>query len=419
MSCEHASFDRSVDEHRAAVIDGLEPLPTQHIPVAAAAGRVLACDVQAQLAVPPFSNSAMDGFLVHRGDLRGEAPWEFPVVADVPAGAVAPAFGRGEALRIMTGAACGEQCEDYVVIPVEDTGAFPAQREMPKRVQVHAARPERSHIRRRGEDAAQGEVVLEAGTELDAGAIAALTSIGVLEVEVHALPSVCVLSSGDELAAAGSLPGPGQIPDSNRPMIAEACRRMGLSVTQRHVDDDPQAFEQALAEAAATADVLITTGGVSAGAFDVVKEVLGSSMWFGHVAMQPGKPQGAGIYHSGKRRTVVLCLPGNPVSAYVSFLLFARPVLQRLRGVGPKRCLELLSVQAQSAAPLPANGAREQFIPASLQMDTQLVATPRLAKGVGSHRVASLADVRGVIRRAPNHSAVDVGDTVDVILFDL
>ncbi|GGG77498.1 gephyrin-like molybdotransferase Glp [Corynebacterium pelargi] len=417
MSCEHSSFDRSVDEHRAAIIDGLQPLPTQHIPVAAAAGRVLASDVQAQLAVPPFSNSAMDGFLVHRGDLRGEAPWEFPVIADVPAGAVAPDFGRGEALRIMTGAACGEQCEDYVVIPVEDTDAYPAQREVPTTVQVRAANPERSHIRRRGEDAAIGEVVLEAGTELDAGAIAALTSIGVVEVEVHALPMVCVLSSGDELAAAGTLPGPGQIPDSNRPMIAEACRRLGINVTQRHVPDDPAAFEQALQEATASADVVITTGGVSAGAFDVVKEVLGSSMWFGHVAMQPGKPQGAGIHQAGNRQAVVLCLPGNPVSAYVSFFLFAQPVLRRLSGFDAQRCLELVQVQARSATALPANGSREQFIPTSLEMRDQLEATPRLAQGVGSHRVASLAHVRGMIRRAPDHPAVEAGDSVDVILF--
>lgn len=413
MSCEHSHFDRTVEQHRDAILALLAPLPSQRIPLPAAKGRVLAQDVEARLAVPAFNNSAMDGYLVHAADLQGEGPWDLKVVADVPAGAAPAEVPAGTAARIMTGAPTGDRTEGLVVVPVEATDQAPGAAELPSQVRILQATPDRTHIRPKGEDAQPGDVIVKAGTPIDSGTIAALISCGVQEVEAYALPTVTVFSSGDELVPAGEAPQVGQIPDSNRPMIAELLRECGVSVTQRHVSDNPEECAQAMQEAAVSSDLIVTTGGVSAGAFDVVKEVLdGKDMWFGSVAMQPGKPQGAGTVASGQHRTIVVCLPGNPVSAFVSFHLFVAPALRRLSGMSVQRSLEVPQVPATLGAPIRANGARELFIPAHVEMQKQLLATPALAGGVGSHRVASLSGVRGLIHREPHAEASQPGDTV-------
>ncbi|AZA11230.1 molybdopterin molybdotransferase MoeA [Corynebacterium gerontici] len=420
MSCTHSNFDRTVKQHREAVLDLLSPLPSQRIPLPAAKGRVLAKDVTAILAVPAFSNSAMDGYLVHAADLHGEGPWDLEVAADIPAGASPTEVPTGKAARIMTGAPTGEHTEDLLVVPVENTDQQPGAAALPQQVRILHATPDRSHIRPRGEDAQPGDVIIAAGTAIDAGTIAALVSCGVHEIEAYALPNVTVFSSGDELVPAGEVPGPGQIPDSNRPMIAELLRNAGANVTQRHVSDDPKECEKAMQEAAAASDLIVTTGGVSAGAFDVIKEVLGSKdMWFGSVAMQPGKPQGAGVFHSGHNSTTVLCLPGNPVSAFVSFYLFVAPALRRLSGMSVARSSDPLKVPATLGAEIRANGPRELFIPARVEMQQRLLATPALAGGVGSHRVASLSAVRGLIHREPHAEAAQPGDTVELWLTQL
>lgn len=370
----------------------------------------MAGDALAALPVPPFSNSAMDGFLVHRADLSGPGPWPLPLAGDVAAGARACEVPPGRAVRIMTGAPVGDPPADTLqVIPVEQTDLPAGPVPLPETITISAGDHHRSHIRRRGENIQPGEVVIKAGTRLDAGTLAALISTGVTQVSVHPLPRVTVISSGDELVAAGRTPAAGQLPDSNLPMVAALLAQQGLvEISQIHTSDSAMEFQAGLDRAAADSDLVITTGGVSAGAFDVVREVAGGTgtaqMWFGGVAMQPGKPQGLGTW-SG---TPLLCLPGNPVAAFVSFHLFVSPLIQALSGspTSPE-LLARPNITALPGQPMPAPRGRPLIVPVRLDWShTSPVAFPFTPGGRGSHLVASLAGVDGLALLDPAHPPV-------------
>lgn len=407
-SCHLQRSARTPDEHLAHVIAVAGAhLPARELPLLEATGEVLVENLRARLAVPAFSNSAMDGFLVHEADLQGEGPWTLPVAGDVPAGAQARSVPAGQTIRIMTGAPTGEDTAGLMVVPVELTTTPAGPTELPREVTV-TQRPGKTNIRPRGKDKQVGDLVAAAGARIDAGLIAAAVSTGHASVRAIRKPRVAVISSGDELATPGDALQPGQIPDSNGPMVAALVHESGAEPhLVAHTADCPEDFQRTLAEAASSCDLVITTGGVSAGAFDVVKEVAGSEagVWFGHVRQQPGKPQGVGTVQG----TPLIALPGNPVSSFVSFHLYARPMIAVLAGrlrpnaevdepsgrPGPQpRVLDRPTVVADLVGKFPADAKRTRFVPVTLAWrDGRATAT---RSGEGSHFVASLAGVTGL-----------------------
>lgn len=412
---------RSIEEHHDIAVSMARPGDPVRLPVADAAGMVLAEDARATLHVPPFSNSAMDGFLVHRADVdpatAGPSPWTLPVAADTPAGAEAHAVPAGHAVRIMTGAAVGDPVDPtLLVIPVEDTNIPPGPVPLPEQVTINAAHLDHDHIRYRGANVSPGQPAVPRGTAIDAGTIAVLISTGVDTVSVYPAVRVAVVSSGDELVPAGIPLSDGQIPDSNSPMVAQLLREHGVSdITVTHVSDRPGPFAETMQQLADTHDLVITTGGVSAGAFDVTHQVASSQgVWFGNLNMKPGKPQGLGHWDEA----LLMCLPGNPVAAWVSFQLFVAPVLRVMAGQPrPAGLLDRprLLAHAQEDFPLPTD--RSLAVPVRLQLSG---ATPSgsayNARGVLSHFVASLSGLGGIAIIDKNSGHVRAGDTINILL---
>ncbi|GAA4821287.1 gephyrin-like molybdotransferase Glp [Nocardioides caeni] len=315
--------DPSVEDHRARILAGIVPTAaTERIAVVDALGRVLAEDVAAALSVPPFDHAAMDGFAVRAADVAtasDAAPVVLPVAAAVAAGDELVDLPDGAAIRIMTGAPVPPGAD--LVVPFEWTDAGDP-------VTIGRSAPPGRHIRRAGEDVAAGEVALGAGTRLGPGSLGLLTSVGASEVVVRARPRVAILSTGAELVD-------GHVPDSNSITLASAARGAGADpVVRGPVSDDPAAFRARLLAAAADSDLVVTTGGVSAGDHDVVKAVLRheDDFWFGPVAMKPGRPQGCGHLEADGRRVPVVTLPGTPIAALASFLLYVVPAITALTG---------------------------------------------------------------------------------------
>lgn len=388
-----------------------------------AVGTVLAADTHARLAVPPFSNSGMDGYLINTADLSAGGTATLKVSGDVPAGggaALTPA--RGESVRIMTGAPVSDPVpEGLAVIPVEDTSSSPGPLDLPESIDIHAFRG-RAHIRLRGENVRPGDRVARAGELIDAGTLAGLISAGVEQVSSFPRPRVAVLSSGDELVTSGTTPLPGQIPDSNRPMVAQLIREAGIKeVSELHTGDDPEEFQDVFSQVVESHDLVITTGGVSAGAFDVVKSAMGqgAAMWFGHVSMQPGKPQGAGTWARRDGSPVpVLCLPGNPVAAFVSFLMFVRAAVDKLVGLEVSPDLgSRPRITATAAVDFPDARAKDLIVPVRLSWgEAGALATPFTQGGRGSHFVASLNGVDGFAIIPPGSSGPGESEQIGVYL---
>ncbi|NLZ58739.1 MAG: molybdopterin molybdotransferase MoeA [Corynebacterium sp.] len=416
----------TITEHLTRVLDLITPGQPVNLPLSDALGCVLAQDCHAALAVPPFSNSAMDGFLINVADLDPAGTATLEVTGDVAAGATARIPEPGCAVRIMTGAPIPDDPvpEGLAVIPVEDTSALPGPQKLTPTITITNYRG-RAHIRPRGDNVAVGDRVARAGELVDASMLAGLVSAGVAEVSVHPRPTVTVLSSGDELAPAGVIPGEGQIPDSNRPMVAALLGEAGIiHVTQEHTSDDPREFSEIFTRAVTESDLVITTGGVSAGAFDVVKAVIGDTasgadMWFGPVQMQPGKPQGAGTWARADGTSAsVLCLPGNPVAAFVSFLLFIRPAVDKLRGITTVADLDSRPrVTAAAGVAFPDARTKDLIVPVRLAWGPEgATATPFTRQGRGSHFVASLNGVDGFVILAPDTPGPGPGAPLQVYL---
>ncbi len=315
---------QSVAEHQARVRALIAATGAERVPLEAARGRVLGEPVTAAEDLPSFANSAMDGYAVRAADVAGASetsPVRLPVAADIPAGAPLGRLEPGTAHRIMTGAPVPSGADAVVEVEATDGGT--------QEVTIREARTAGSFVRAAGGDVTAGAVVLDAGAVLGAAQIGLLAALGSAEVVVRRRPRVLVCSTGSELTADPD-PGAGQIRDSNSLMLATAVADAGGEPVRRlWAADDVPAFLATLDRELAGVDLLITSGGVSAGAYEVVKDALAPrGVTFTKVAMQPGMPQGAGTYAG----VPVVCLPGNPVSALVSFEVFVRPALRAAAG---------------------------------------------------------------------------------------
>jgi molybdopterin molybdotransferase len=423
----------SVTEHLEDVLATVRPLEPIELQLLDAQGCVLVEDVTVPVSLPPFDNSSMDGYAVRVADVAG-ASEEFPavltVVGDVAAGAAEqPHVGPGEAARIMTGAPLPPGAE--TVVPVEWTdgglGEGPvsgmrARSASPDdatgQVAVHRGAEARAHVRAKGSDVKAGERALAAGTVLGPPQLGLLAAIGRASVRVRPRPRVVVLSTGSELIPPGEQLGTGQIYDSNSFALTAAARDAGaIAYRVGAVADDAETLRATIDDQLVRADLVVTTGGVSVGAYDVVKEALesvadedeeGAGIEFRKLAMQPGKPQGFGTI--GPDHTPLLALPGNPVSSYVSFELFVRPAIRTLMGLEDvHRPTTTATLQAPKALTSPAG--RRQFLRGAYA-DGQV--TP--VGGAGSHLVAALAQADALIVIPEDTESVEPGTEVEVVL---
>lgn len=398
---------RTVAEHLEAVLGLVAPGPVVTLDLEHVAGHVLARDVRAPGLLPSWDSSAMDGYAVRRADLAGASPQHpvrLSVLADLPAGSDAvPEVRPGTAARIMTGAPVPPGAD--AVVPVERTdGGTEA-------VLVGEEPLPGAHVRRAGEDVVRGDLVLPVGSLLGPAQVAAAAAVGCAELSVHRRPRVAVLSTGAELVPAGTSLRRGQVHDSNSHLLAAAVRAAGAdAVRLGAVPDDPAALEAALDAHDGDVDLVVTSGGVSMGAYDVVKQLLAgrAGVEFVQVAMQPGKPQGLGRLAAG---TPILALPGNPVSAFVSFEVFVRPAVLRLRG--------LTEVERPQEPAVVRDGwrtppGRAQYMPVVIEDDGDgPVAVRRaVAGGSGSHLVAGLARAEGLAVVPAQVEEVRPGDRV-------
>ena len=403
---------RHVEEHLAECLAAVSPLPALDVALLDALDCVLAEDVESPIALPTFDNSSMDGYAVVADDVVAagpEAPKVLPVVADIPAGFAEPLrLLPGTAARIMTGAPMPFGAD--TVIPVEWTDAGVAA------VQLYRPGVPGQFVRRAGEDVSAGETVARAGVRLTPRHLALLAAVGRNRVLVHPRPRVVVISTGSELVAPGRPLPPGGVYDSNGPGLTAAALELGAEA--RHVgivDDDPNTVLEMLEDQLTRADLLITSGGVSAGAYDAVKAVLSrlGTVRFERVAMQPGMPQGFGTI--GPDNTPIFTLPGNPVSSMVSFEVFVRPVLRKMWG---EIALHRQLVQAAVSQGWASPAGKRQFVRAALERREDGHTTVRPVGGHGSHLVADLADAACLAVVPEEVTEVKPGDVLSCMLLD-
>ena len=394
---------RTVEEHRAAVLALVAALPPVTVELSESLGRVLAADVAAAVDLPGFDNSGMDGYAVRAADVAG-ASSASPVVLDVDGDIAAGDTRRhvlreGATMRIMTGAPVPEGAD--AVVPVEESDGGVS------RVALRLAAEAGRHVRRQGEDVRAGDVVLRAGERVTPGRLALIAAANVPQVRVHPLPRVSVLSTGDELVPVGLPLAHGQIVDSNGSMLAALIRVAGAElVGVGHLNDDADAWTSLLEHLPGEPDLILTTGGVSMGAFDTVKEVLSATgtVEFVKVAMRPGMPQGAGVVGAGK--TPIITLPGNPVSSFVSFHVFVLPVLRALAGLEPTTPLTH-SVAAQGWSSVEG---KVEFTRVAVDANGA-----RPSGGQGSHMLGALAEATHLAVVDEQTAQIRPGDTVHLL----
>ncbi|MCV7409745.1 molybdopterin molybdenumtransferase [Mycobacterium florentinum] len=396
---------RSVEEHQRVVAAMISARPAVTAPLTQAQGLVLADDVVAELALPVFDNSAMDGYAVRADDTDGatpERPVVLPVAEDIPAGRIDQLTLRpGTAHRIMTGAPMPAGATG--VVPVENTDGGV------DRVSIRARSEPGKHIRRAGEDVAPGTTVLRKGQVVTPAVLGLAAALGLPGLPVIPRQRVLVISTGTELVAPGTPLQPGQIYESNSIMLAGAVREAGADVIAvATAEDDVAQFSSILDRHAADADLIITSGGVSAGAYEVVKDAFGrdgdQGVEFVKVAMQPGMPQGIGRVAG----TTIVTLPGNPVSALVSFEVFIRPALRTAMGLPDPHRPHRPAVLAES---LTSPRGKRQFRRAILDTDTGSV----LSYGPpASHHLRWLASANGLLDIPEDVVEVSAGTELQV-----
>jgi molybdopterin molybdotransferase len=386
----------------ARVLEAVSPLPAREVPIESAVHHVLSEDVRADGPLPPFDTTAMDGWAVRADDARA-VPALLEAAGVSGAGAVPGPLPPGAAWKVMTGAPMPPGSD--AVVPVEEAAVVEGGR-----VRIDAAPRPGAHVRRRGEVFPNGALLLPAGRRLGPSDVALAAAAGRATVRVARLARAGVLVTGDEIVAPGTQPGEGQLRNSNGPLLVAALARAGAEVVSSAVVPDDEASLARALEAAfgASLDVLLTTGGVSAGDYDLVGAALearGAKTRFHKVAIRPAKP----VLFATRGETLVFGLPGNPVSTAVAFDFFVRPALRKASGIEPPLPPP---VSARLTAPLKNKGPRLAFHPARLSVDeSRLAAEPLATKG--SHDLLAHARADAFLELAPESSWKE-GDDVPV-----
>ena len=399
------------------VLDRCAVLP----PVGRAPGEALGCviaqDCVATEPMPPFANTAMDGYAVRAVDVAGaspDTPVHLQVIDTVLAGAPSSRrVGAEQAVRIMTGAPMPVGAD--AVVMVERTNAVDE-----KTVEIFDAAPVGQHVRGVGEDIDPGDVVVTKGLPMTPARVGVLAEMGLESVSVHPRPRVGVVSTGDELVAGGGRLKPGQIRDSNRPALLALARASGFEpVDLGLVADDESAIADAIERGAAECDAMLTSGGVSMGDVDLVKVVLGklADMRWMQIAIRPAKPFAFGVVdRSGSSAGVpVFGLPGNPVSSLVSFELLARPALRQMAGHAQLHRPQIQAVTDEALTRRPDGKTHFARVRCAYESDGRYHV--RSAGGQGSHQLAAMAAADG-LAVLPDGVGAGVGERVDVMLLD-
>jgi molybdopterin molybdotransferase len=391
------------DEALARLLSAAQPVGAERVSLDEASGRVLAEDVHAPTALPPFDYSAMDGYALAARDLQGEPPYEMKVVGESAAGGVLPDLMPGTACRIYTGARLPAGADTVVMQErVERQGDRITLRQRPRAG---------DHMRRRGDDLAEGAIALARGTRLHAGHVALAAAVERPQLLVARRPVVTVLCSGDELRSPG-MPGPaGSIPESNGYFVAAAARAAGaIARVAPFVPDDAEHARRAVAEAMRGSDVVVTVGGVSVGDRDVVKpalEAAGVVIDFWKVKIKPGKPLAVG--RAGA--TQVIGLPGNPASASLTFLLFGVPLIRALQGDAAPLPLRLRAALRKAIQREPG---REEFLRAKLILERDGMSV-QVMPNQASGAVTSFAEAEALAVIPAEKGFVEEGALVEVI----
>jgi molybdopterin molybdotransferase len=398
----------TVDEHVDRIVTSIRPLPPYDQPLLEALGLSVCEPITASIDLPSFDNSAMDGYAVYFDDVATASedhPVHLPVVGEMAAGQTRLfALSPGTTVRIMTGAPVPQGAD--AVVPIEWTDGGVAH------VRITRAPERGQHVRTQGEDVRAGDVLLEEGRVLGPRQLGLVASVGRAQVRARPRPRVVVISTGAELREPGTSLGHDSIYDGNSFMLAAAARDAGaIAYRVGIVSDDPNEFQDALSDQLVRADLVVTSGGVSKGAYDVVKEVLSGvgTVSFGEVAMQPGKPQGFGFV--GEDATPIITLPGNPVSSYVSFEVFAVPAIRRMMGLLPYR---RPTVRAQCTRGFSSIPGRQQYVRARIEYDEQAARVTPVG-GHGSHLMGDLSESNALLVVPPDTTNVEEGSQVQVL----
>jgi molybdopterin molybdotransferase len=391
----------SFEEARLRILSGVTSLSAECVPLAEAAGRVLARDLVATEPVPPFDHSAMDGYALATATLGAEHPWALPVSGESSAGTAPPALASGTACRIFTGAPMPAGAD--AVVMQENA---PRERDI---IRLDARPKPGQHVRRAGEDLAAGEVALSAGSRLSAGRIALAAMLDHGEVVVARRPRVTILCTGSELRSPGTRPRAASIPESNSAALAGLARQAGALVRVAPIAcDEPDETRGAIEQALDGTDVLLTVGGVSVGDHDVVRPALeraGVTLDFWKVAIKPGKPLTV-----GRRGDVrVLGLPGNPASAIVTFAMFGMSLLRALQGdEHPQPMLFPLRL----AAPRKRSPDRLEFVRATMDREGDALLA-RIHDNQSSGAATSLAGSDGLALVPAGVGTLEAGAPVE------
>jgi gephyrin len=401
----------SVEAALAAVLAQASPLPPVTIPARQALGYVLAAEIRASEPLPPFPASVKDGYAV----IAADGPGTYPLIGEVTAGRMADfTVTSGTVAYVTTGAPMPPGAD--AVVMVEQTEKLWA-RNGPAHIDIRARVQAGDDVRPVGVDVAPGELMLEAGTRLGPAEIGLLATAGVTDALVYPRPKVAVLSTGDELVEPGTPLGPGQIRDSNRAMLIAAIEAVGGEAVDLGISGDSQAsLEEAVQRGLESADVLLTSGGVSMGDLDLIKPLLehAGQVHFGRVRMKPGKPITFATTASGDHTCLVFGLPGNPVSSLVTFYLFAVPAIRALAGHPDPH---LRRVQARLSQPLSLDPARPEYHRATLRWDT--ATNGFVADSTGSQsssRLLSMRTANALLELPEREGELPAGSIVDALL---
>lgn len=401
-----------IDDMERMIAERVGPVAeTEKVPLHGTRGRVAATDVRAPVDLPPFDNSAVDGYAVRHADLRTDSDTKLPVVGRATAGhAVDLKLGPGEAIRIFTGAAMPEGAD--TVFMQEDVTVDGDHVVVPKGLKPGANR------RLAGEDVRSGQVVLPAGTVLEAQHVALAAALGLTDLEVRRRLKVAIFSTGDEVVEPGSTRAGVAIYDANRFLLVELIERLGAAVTDLGIlPDEPEALARALGEAAASHDLVLTSGGVSTGEADHVRgavERIGSLV-FWRVAIKPGRPVAMGVIRSSNGQTAAFVgLPGNPVAVFVTFVRVVKPLLRRLAGARPET---LVALPVRAAFAYGKKKGRREYVRVALRRatDGEIEAVKHPQDGAGI--LTSLTETDGLLELLEEVTSIEPGALVGFLSY--